>query len=80
MPFPIFIGQQYLKYRRGCLNLCMIYLEIPGDEMRRLPFYLATEEYAARNHAPRTGGQDIFFMWQVRPTVISAETRSLTTR
>lgn len=48
----------------------MIYLEIPGDEMRRLPFYLATEEYVARNLAPRTCGQDLFFMWQVRPTVI----------
>ncbi len=55
----------------------MIYLEIPGDEMRRLPFYLATEEYAARNHAPRTGGQDIFFMWQVRPTVIFGRNQTI---
>lgn len=48
----------------------MIYLELPDKEMRRLPFYLAMEEYAARDVAPRIGGHDLFFMWQVRPTVI----------
>ncbi len=33
---------------------------------RRLPFYLAEEEYLARHYSNR----DFFFMWQVEPTVI----------
>lgn len=32
----------------------------------RLPFYLAQEEYLARHY----GNRDLFFMWQVEPTVI----------
>ena len=46
----------------------MIHLQLPEDlrdTPRRLPFYLAMEEYAARN----LDGQ-YFFIWQVRPTVI----------
>lgn len=46
----------------------MIYLSLPQSaekEPRKLPFYLAMEEYAAR----RLEG-DYFFMWQVDPTVI----------
>ncbi len=45
----------------------MIYVELPDTEVRRLPFYLAMEEYLARNVAGET---DLFFMWQVDPTVI----------
>lgn len=45
----------------------MIYVELPDTEVRRLPFYLAMEEYLARNVARET---DLFFMWQVDPTVI----------
>ena len=44
----------------------MKYLQLPITETRILPFYLAMEEYAARI----IGEDDIFFMWQVNPTVI----------
>ena len=44
----------------------MKYLSLPDTTTRILPFYLAMEEYAARI----MGQDDIFFMWQVRPTVI----------
>lgn len=37
----------------------------PGCRNHKLPFYLAMEEFAARNF-----DCDIFFMWQVDPTVI----------
>lgn len=37
----------------------------PDGEPHRLPFYLAMEEYLARNFEG-----DYFFMWQVNPTVI----------
>lgn len=44
----------------------MKYLILPGQQ-RRLPFYLATEEFAARHLSP---DEDYFFMWIVKPTVI----------
>ena len=44
----------------------MIYIALPTDEVRRLSFYLAMEEYVAR-HVDAT---DCFFMWQVEPSVI----------
>ena len=44
----------------------MKYLSLPDNSTRILPFYLAMEEYAARI----IGEDDIFFMWQVDPTVI----------
>lgn len=44
----------------------MKYLSLPDTTTRILPFYLAMEEYAARI----MGQDDIFFMWQVQPTVI----------
>ncbi len=44
----------------------MKYLSLPDNATRILPFYLAMEEYAARI----IGEEDIFFMWQVDPTVI----------
>ena len=44
----------------------MIYVELPVEESRRLPFYLAMEEYVARE----LPAQDYFFIWQVEPTVI----------
>lgn len=43
----------------------MIYVDIPHKE-RRLSFYLATEEYIAKNF----NLDEYFFMWQVKPTVI----------
>lgn len=46
----------------------MIHLQLPSDEAsraHRLPFYLAMEEYAARELP-----DEYFFMWQVEPTVI----------
>lgn len=44
----------------------MIYVNYPVDKIRRLSFYLATEEYLAK-HYPE---EEYFFMWQVKPTVI----------
>ena len=44
----------------------MKYLSLPDNSSHILPFYLAMEEYAARI----IGEDDIFFMWQVDPTVI----------
>ena len=44
----------------------MKYISLPFEEIRRLSFYLAMEEYAARY----IDADDLFFMWQVRPTVI----------
>lgn len=44
----------------------MIYITLPEDKQHILPFYLAAEEYVARELPPA----DYFFMWQVSPTVI----------
>ena len=44
----------------------MKYLSLPDNKTRILPFYLAMEEFAAQI----LGEDDIFFMWQVDPTVI----------
>ncbi len=45
----------------------MKYIALPNENsVRRLSFYLAMEEYVARNVDER----DCFFMWQVRPSVI----------
>lgn len=44
----------------------MKYVVLPEEKMRRLPFYLSMEEYLAR----QTAEDDLFFLWQVRPTVI----------
>ena len=45
----------------------MIYLTLPDAQERRLSFYLAMEEYAARQ---LNDGDDLFFLWQVEPSVI----------
>ncbi len=44
----------------------MKYVQYPFDEVKRLSFYLATEEYLAL-HYPT---DEYFFMWQVYPSVI----------
>ena len=44
----------------------MTYVALPEEKQYRLPFYLAMEEYVAREFP----AQDYFFMWQVDPTVI----------
>lgn len=44
----------------------MIYIALPKQENRPLAFYLAMEEYVARY----LNIDDVFFMWQVEPTVI----------
>ena len=44
----------------------MIYVALPDEKRYSLPFYLAMEEYIAREFPV----QDYFFMWQVKPTVI----------
>ena len=44
----------------------MVYIQLPQDEERQLSFYLAMEEYVARE----TDVRDAFFIWQVEPSVI----------
>lgn len=45
----------------------MVYVTLPTEKQYcRLPFYLAMEEYIARE----LPAQDYFFIWQVEPTVI----------
>ena len=44
----------------------MKYIAYPFNETKRLSFYLATEEFLARNYP----AEEYFFMWQVNPTVI----------
>lgn len=44
----------------------MIYVDLPEDGVRRLSFYLAMEEWVARN----MDEPECFFMWQVEPSVI----------
>jgi lipoic acid synthetase/lipoate-protein ligase A len=44
----------------------MVYVSLPVNEVRRLSFYLALEEYVAR----RIDEPEAFFMWQVEPSVI----------
>ena len=44
----------------------MKHVALPVEKVRRLSFYLAMEEYVAR----RIDEQDLFFMWQVEPSVI----------
>ncbi len=44
----------------------MVFITLPSDEVRPLSFYLAMEEYVARNMEET----DCFFMWQVEPSVI----------
>lgn len=44
----------------------MKYISLPSQEVRRLSFYLAMEEYVARH----LDEPDCFFMWQVKPSVI----------
>lgn len=45
----------------------MKYVSLPDSLIRPLPFYLAMEEYLAVKFDSR---EDMFFMWQVKPTVI----------
>ena len=44
----------------------MKYIALPFTETRRLSFYLAMEEFVAR----QLDEPDAFFMWQVEPSVI----------
>lgn len=44
----------------------MKYISLPVSETRRLSFYLAMEEFVARH----LDEPDVFFMWQVGPSVI----------
>ena len=44
----------------------MVYIQLPNEEERQLSFYLAMEEYVAREIDVR----DAFFIWQVEPSVI----------
>ena len=44
----------------------MVNIQLPRDEEKQLSFYLAMEEYVARE----TDVRDAFFIWQVEPSVI----------
>lgn len=48
----------------------MKYVVLPMDTERRLSFYLAMEEYVARHLLKEAGTDELFFMWQVQPSVI----------
>lgn len=48
----------------------MKHLILPQDETRRLTFYLAMEEHAARLLKNDESIDELFFTWRVRPTVI----------
>ena len=48
----------------------MKYLQLPYDEVRRLTFYLAMEEHAAKLLKEDKSIDELFFTWRVRPTVI----------
>lgn len=54
----------------------MIHIALPDgySDGRHLPFYLAMEEWAARN----LPGDDYFFCWQVSPTVIIGRNQDIT--
>lgn len=45
----------------------MKYVSLPDDTNRKLPFYLMMEEFIAREFPLE---KEMFFMWQVDPTVI----------
>lgn len=45
----------------------MTYLALPSNDTRRLSFYLAMEAFAARH---KNDDDDLFFLWQVQPSVI----------
>lgn len=51
----------------------MIHLKLPFNETRRLPFYLAIEEWAAR----RLPAEEYFFSWRVWPTVICGRNQEM---
>lgn len=50
----------------------MEHIILPEEGDRRLVFYLAMEEFVARNV-----GEDAFFLWRVAPTVIIGRNQSL---
>lgn len=51
----------------------MINLQLPFEEPQRLAFYLAMEEWAARE----LPAGDYFFIWRVRPTVICGRNQEM---
>ena len=57
---------QIYSYEKLLHNRLMVYIKLPREEERRLSFYLAMEEYVARE----VGVRDAFFIWQVLPSVI----------
>lgn len=52
----------------------MKHLKLPFSTPRRLPFYLATEEWCVRFLPP----DDYFFSWRVMPTVICGRNQDMT--
>ena len=44
----------------------MEYLKLPGNDARRLTFYLAMEEHAAHILKANDNLDELFFMWQVK--------------
>lgn len=63
--FCIFACEIY-NYEKQLSRRQMVYIQLPHEEERQLSFYLAMEEYVAREIDVR----DAFFIWQVEPSVI----------
>lgn len=63
-----------MTYGRNLLIHCaednlkngMLYITLPEEKTRKVSFYLAMEEYVARN----VTGDDCLFYWQVEPSVV----------
>ena len=55
----------------------MNYVALPVDGERQLSFYLAMEEYVARHVLEASDNSDLFFMWQVPPSVIFGRNQQL---
>lgn len=51
----------------------MKHVVLPENKTRRLPFYLAAEEFVAR----QLPADEYFFIWRVKPTVICGRNQSL---
>lgn len=54
-------------------DMDMKHLKLPKEKNHRLPFYLAMEEWAARN----LPAGEYFFIWRVKPTVICGRNQEM---
>lgn len=64
---------QIYDYEKRPRTAGMVYIELPSKKERKTSFYLAMEEYVAREVEVR----DAFFIWQVAPSVIFGRNQSI---